>query len=168
MLFVDHKHTHLRFCNEMVFNLNTFSMADVNSIKNHVRYQLIFARFILYDYNGLGVKAVRAVTSYKVKIKIFLDESHKIFKCKYMKRYIKQTMIFYEYLIKALEVFFCSLCLFLHSSFLWFFLIDKQQSLSQVIPLHCFYLTDVRWKTQSCSCLVCCFGLLKTSFTPLL
>ena len=41
-------------------------MADVNYIKNHVRYQLIFARFILLDYNGLGVKAIRAVLSDKV------------------------------------------------------------------------------------------------------
>ena len=55
----------------------------------------IDSRFILLDYIGLGVKAIRAV----------MDESHKIFKCKYIKRSIQQTLIFYEYLIKALEIF---------------------------------------------------------------
>ena len=79
-------------------------MADVNHIKNHVRYQLIFARFILLDYNCLGVKATRAVMSYKVRITMFLDESHKIFKCKYIKRSIKQTWRFYKYLIKAVKI----------------------------------------------------------------
>ena len=51
-------------------------MADINYTKNHVRYQLVFARFILLDCKGLGVKAIRAVMSYKVRINMFLDEAH--------------------------------------------------------------------------------------------
>ena len=66
------------------------------------------SRFILLGYKGLGVKAIRAV----------MDESHKIFKCKYIERSIQQTLILNEYLIKALEIFFLSLCLFFRCSFL--------------------------------------------------
>ena len=82
-------------------------MADVNYIKNHVLYQWIFARFILLDYNGLGVKAIRAVMSYKLKIKMVLDEAHKIFKYRYIKTSVKKTFLFYEYLIKEHQ----SICL---------------------------------------------------------
>ena len=45
----------------MAFNMNTFSMADANYVENHMQDQLIFSRYILLDYNGLRVKAIRAV-----------------------------------------------------------------------------------------------------------
>ena len=52
---------------------------------------------------------------YGQKKDVFLGISQNL---KYIKRYIKQPLIFYEYLMKALEVFSLSLCLFLHCSFL--------------------------------------------------
>ena len=56
-------------------------------------------------------------------------------------------MIFYEYLIKALEVFFLSLCLFPHFSFLWFFPTDEQQSLIQRYDCIAFNWREI-WNTE--------------------